>query len=235
MNMARALRLGVARRCGSTRPRATPTPTPTPIPTPTPNQVWLDEAESLVGGGARFRNLGDLEARRALRRRLDCRPFRWHVARFDHQYLDPPTGSLPHELTNSLPHLLTTSLPHYLARSPTHSLTHSLTYCLLLLLTAYCLLLTAYYSRYLENVFPDHDPLPVGFRWAAPPQRELAAVTGSAAPRETSESQRGAGVGETDRDEPRRRLGNGTLPLQAAYSHVPIRIRSGAPDILTIL
>ena len=85
--------------------------------------------------------------------------------------------------------------------------------------------------------FPDHDPLPVGFRWAAPPQRELAAVTGSAAPRETSESQRGAGVGETDRDEPRRRLGNGTLPLQAAYSHVPIRIRSGVstPDILTTI
>ena len=84
-------------------------------------EVWLDEAESLVGGGARFRHLGDLETRRALRRKLQCRPFRW----------------------------------------------------------------------YLENIFPDHDPLPSGFRWATPPPRESGAATGAAEPRGASE--RGAG------------------------------------------
>ena len=86
-------------------------------------EVWLDEAESLVGGGARFRHLGDLEARRALRRKLHCRPFRW----------------------------------------------------------------------YLENIFPDHDPLPSGFRWATPPPRESAAATGWGGG--TARSLRGEGRG----------------------------------------
>ena len=113
-------------------------------------EVWLDEAESLVGGGARFRHLGDLEARRALRRKLHCRPFRW----------------------------------------------------------------------YLENIFPDHDPLPSGFRWATPPPRESAAATGAAEPRGAS-GERGAGVGQTDGDE-RRRLGNGTQRPPTGYSHVAV-------------
>ena len=117
-------------------------------------QVWLDEAGSLVGGGVRFRHLGDLEPRRALRRRLRCRPFRW----------------------------------------------------------------------YLENIFPDHDPLPAGFRWMAPPQRESAVATGVVALRETSE--RGAGVGGSD-EAHGSRLANGTVRLQTAYSHLPVRTRGG--------
>ena len=96
--------------------------------------------------------------------------------------------------------------------------------------TTYYYYTTHYPGRYLENIFPDHDPLPVGFRWAAPPQRELAAATGAAgaaAWRETSG--RGAGVGETDGDEGWR-LGNGTV-----QPNVPdVRIRGGASD-LTIL
>lgn len=61
-------------------------------------EVWMDEASVLVGHGAHFRDLGDLEGRHALRRRLQCKPFRW----------------------------------------------------------------------YLEHVFWDHDPLPVGFEWRTP-------------------------------------------------------------------
>ena len=191
-------------------------------------EVWLDEAESLVGGGVRFRNLGDLEARRALRRRLHCRPFRWYRS------LRPPnTYSLTHLLTYSRTHGLTDSLTYLLTYSLTHLPTYLLAHstCLYLLLTKPNYLL----SRYLENIFPDHDPLPGGFRWAAPPQRELVAATGAAAatgataPREASE--RGAGVEETNGDEQGRRLGNGTLHLQEAYSHLPVRIRGGASDL----
>ena len=59
-------------------------------------EVWLDEAESLVGGGARFRHLGDLEARRALRRKLHCRPFRWYLENIfpDHDPLPRHTAQL---------------------------------------------------------------------------------------------------------------------------------------------
>lgn len=107
-------------------------------------EVWLDEAESLVGGGARFRHLGDLETRRALRRKLQCRPFRW----------------------------------------------------------------------YLENIFPDHDPLPSGFRWATPP---AARVGGG---------DRGGGTARSLREgrgrDERRRLGNETQRPQTGYSHVAV-------------
>ena len=90
-------------------------------------EVWLDEAESLVGGGARFRHLGDLEARRALRRKLHCRPFRW----------------------------------------------------------------------YLENIFPDHDPLPRQFRWTTPRQRPKRLAVGKIDLRTADDSGRAAEVMST--------------------------------------
>lgn len=42
-------------------------------------EVWMDEASVLVGNGAHFRDLGDLEGRHALRKRLRCKPFRWYL------------------------------------------------------------------------------------------------------------------------------------------------------------
>ena len=90
-------------------------------------EVWMDEAKSLVGGRARFRHLGDLEERRALRRRLRCRPFRW----------------------------------------------------------------------YLENIFPDHDPLPRQFRWTTPRQRPKRLAVGKIDLRTADDSGRAAEVMST--------------------------------------